>query len=226
LSVKQSKTMKLRITYNAPFILTYTLVAFAITAVNETLYADVKYQASFAGQFFTVYPFGTSYMSLTNPLAYWRLFSHALGHGGWMHFFSNFTLILLIGPILEEKYGSKKMLLMSIITAFLTGILNALFFYSSLTGASGVVFMMILLASFTNMRAGNIPLTFILVAFVYVGQEIYNSFGEDNVSQFAHILGGICGGAFGYFYGVQGSKPSSEADKDAEGQDNLDIPIV
>lgn len=204
--------MSLRITYNAPFTLTFTLVCFAITLINSLLYSEATPTAqTFTGTFFMVYPFGTAEMAFSNPLMYLRLFSHALGHANWEHFIGNFSFILLIGPILEEKYGSRVMLLMSFLTALVTGILNAIFFPNPLLGASGIVFMMILLSSFTRMRAGAIPLTFLLVAFIYIGREVYSSFQENSVSEFAHILGGICGAIFGYVFGVVGNKKDSTA---------------
>ncbi|WP_035726942.1 rhomboid family intramembrane serine protease [Eisenibacter elegans] len=190
----------MRITYNAPFVLTYTLVCLVITSIDFLLLNNLVITQNF----FTVYPFGTAPMSLTNPLAYWRLFSHALGHADFNHLLGNFTFILLLGPILEEKYGSDKLLWMSFLTAFITGILNASLFSSALLGASGIVFMMILLASFTNMRAGTIPLTFLLIAGLFLGKEIYNTmFVENNTSEFAHILGGISGAVFGYIFGIR-----------------------
>ena len=112
---------------------------------------------------------------------------------------ANFSFILLIGPILEENYGSVSLLFMILITALVTGILNVLFFPKPLMGASGVVFMMILLASFTNFNRGEIPLTFILVLILYLGRELVNSFSANNISEFAHIVGGFCGSLFGFF---------------------------
>jgi len=85
-----------------------------------------------------------------------------------------------------------------LITAFVTGLLNTIFFSTGLLGASGIVFMLILLASFANIRDGEIPLTFVIVAALYLGQELVNSFKPDNVSQFAHILGGLAGAVFGF----------------------------
>jgi rhomboid protease GluP len=104
----------------------------------------------------------------------------------------------LVGPIVEEKYGSKSLLIMILITALITGILNILFFNAGLLGASGIVFMLILLSSFTNVRSGEIPVTFILVAILFLGREVFESLQNDNISQFAHIIGGICGSVFGY----------------------------
>ena len=88
---------------------------------------------------------------------------------------------------------------MILVTAIITGLLNAALFDTGGIGASGVVFMMILLGSFVNVQSGKIPLTFILVMLLFLGKEIYNGLvSDDNISQFAHILGGLCGGAFGF----------------------------
>jgi membrane associated rhomboid family serine protease len=127
------------------------------------------------------------------------LFTHAIGHSGWQHLFNNFSIILLIGPILEENYGSSSLLVMIAITALVTGVLNILFFTRGLRGASGIVFMMILLASFTNFNKGEIPLTFILILIIYLGREVFDSFSSNNISEFAHIVGGFCGSLFGFF---------------------------
>ena len=129
------------------------------------------------------------------------LVTHAIGHASWEHLLSNITFILLLGPILEEKYGSGKILMMMLVTAVSTGILNSMFFDSGLMGASGIVFMLILLASVANLKKGYIPLTFVAVTIIFLGQEIMNSFDEDNVSQFGHIVGGLFGAAFGFMIG-------------------------
>ena len=108
--------------------------------------------------------------------------------------------ILLLGPMLEEKYGSGMMVKIIIITALITGIVNYLFFWNSaLCGASGVVFAFILLTSFTGFKQGEIPLTFILVAMIFIGQQIFEGITvRDNISNMAHIVGGIVGAVTGY----------------------------
>jgi membrane associated rhomboid family serine protease len=195
----------MKITYNSPVVLTYTFICTLIIVLDTPFTAQqATTKAATVGEicknFFMVYPFGSEYMHFSNPLMYFRLFSHAMGHAGWEHLVGNFTFILLIGPVLEEKYGSKMLLTMIFITASATGILNAFFFPSGLLGASGIVFMMILLVSFTNAKKGTIPLTFILIALLYLGKEIYNAaFVNNQTSEFAHIIGGLFGGFFGYW---------------------------
>jgi len=59
---------------------------------------------------------------------------------------NNFLLILLLGPMLEEKYGSKRIAFMIAVTAVVTGVINILLFpRTALLGASGVVFILLIL---------------------------------------------------------------------------------
>ena len=44
-----------------------------------------------------------------------------------MLFVNNFLYILLIGPMIEEKYGSKNLTIMILVTAIITGIINMIF---------------------------------------------------------------------------------------------------
>lgn len=180
----------MRIKYNAPVTLSYALIASLVLA------ADQLVGSGLIPQLFTV-PSSNAFSFGSLP-DWVRLFTHVVGHSGWSHLLGNFAFILLLGPILEEKHGSLPILLMIVITAFITGILNVLFSSYSLLGASGVVFMMILLVSFTNFRDGEIPLTFLLVIALYVVRELIASFDEDGIAQFAHIAGGACGSMFGF----------------------------
>jgi membrane associated rhomboid family serine protease len=178
----------MRITYNAPVTLTFALLSTVVLALDQLT------GSALTARFFSIG--GT--MNWGNIVDYLRLFTHVIGHANWTHLLSNFAFILLLGPILEEKYGSTSFLIMILITAVVTGLLNVLFFNTGLLGASGVVFMTILLVSFTNFRKGQVPLTFILVVLLYITREIIAAFQDDSVSQFAHIAGGFCGSLFGF----------------------------
>ena len=179
----------IKITYNAPFVLTFSiacLIALLIAGLTD---------GKSTVHIFSVH--GSD--SFSNFLAYPRMFGHALGHINFAHLLGNLTIILLIGPILEEKYGARDLTIMALITATITGLLHMLFFDGMLLGASGIVFMFIVLSSLVNVKKKTVPLTFILVCIIFLGNEFALSFEEDSVSQFAHILGGICGSVFGFF---------------------------
>ena len=180
---------KIRLSFNSPVILGFTLACFIVLILDK-----VTGSASTLA-FFSVYR-----SSLASPLTYIRFFGHVLGHASWDHFFGNIMMLLVVGPLLEEKYGSANILFVILATALVTGVINFIFFpHVQLLGASGVVFAFILLASLTSIEEEKIPLTFILVALIYIGQQVYDGiFIRDNVSNLTHILGGIVGSSLGY----------------------------
>jgi membrane associated rhomboid family serine protease len=181
----------LKLKYNAPVILTFVLICTALLVLSDTLLPGL------ISSWFAVGPRGN--FRFNSIHSYVTLFSHVLGHSSWEHLAGNMLLILVIGPLLEEIYGASEMIFMIAVTAFVTGLANSIFFSTGLLGASGIVFMLVLLASFTNFRKGEIPLTFILVLILYVGQEVLATFNKDGISHFAHIAGGLCGSLFGFF---------------------------
>jgi rhomboid protease GluP len=182
--------MKLRIRYNSPVILTYALLCALVLLIDQVS------GGTFIRTFFTLPPVFDSH----SFLSWIRLVSYVIGHANWTHLISNFSFILLIGPVLEEKYGSLPLLLMMLVTALATAVLNMLIMHTGLYGASGIVFMLILLSSFTNIRQGEIPITFILIVALYLVREFVNALQPDTVSQLAHIAGGFIGGMFGFLF--------------------------
>ena len=141
------------------------------------------------------------WINYRNPLEYMTIFSHVLGHADWFHLFGNLSIILLLGGKVEQNYSSLNLIKWIFITACLTGLLNIVLMPTTLRGASGIVFMLIILFSMTEMRNGNLPITTVLVFLLYLGQEIYlGMVVADNISRFCHISGGLMGAIFGYRY--------------------------
>ncbi len=187
---------KFTIIFNAPTVIIFTIICFIATILGIITQGYTDYLL------FSVYR-----APLTNPLTYLRFVGHVFGHSGFEHFMGNIMYILLLGPLLEEKYGSKKLAIIIFITAVITGLVQFTFFSNALLGASGVVFMFIILSSVTGFKGQGVPITFILVAVLYIGKEIYSAlFLFDNVSQITHIVGGIVGAAIGFFYSKKSHK--------------------
>ena len=180
----------IKIKYNAPVVLTFSLLSLAVLLIGFL-----------TGSYSTRLLFCVYRSSWTDPFAYIRVFTHVLGHADWSHYFSNVMYILLLGPILEEKYGSRAMIFGFLLTALVTGVSHLLIGgEAALLGASGIVFMLILLASFASFQQGTIPMTFLLIAGIYIGNEIITGlFSADNISQMTHIIGGVCGAFLGCF---------------------------
>jgi len=180
---------KLKVHYNAPVVLTFALVSLGALVLGFL-----------TGGWSTNALFCVYRAPLSDPLTWVRMVGHVLGHSGYAHYMGNMMLLLVIGPPLEEKYGSARLLACIAITAVVSGLVQFLLFPgTALLGASGIVFMMIVLSSLAGMREGAIPLTLILVVILYLGGEIVDAVTlRDSVSQLTHIVGGLCGAALGF----------------------------
>jgi len=182
---------RLKITFNSPVVLGFVALCLIVMIL------DVVTRGSSNRLLFMTYR-----APLTSPFTYLRFFTHVLGHGGWEHLIGNMMYILLLGPLLEEKYRSKMIIQVIIVTALVTSIIHFVIFPGvGLLGASGVVFAFILLSSITSAREKEIPITFLLVAALFLGQQVYEGmFVQDNISNLSHILGGIVGAVFGFVF--------------------------
>lgn len=177
-----------RLQYNSPVVLTFALVSLIALWLGKL-----------TDGWTTQYLFSVWHSSLADILTYPRMILHVLGHTDYSHYIGNMMMILVVGPGLEEKYGSRNLLNAILITALVSGVIHWVFFPgSALLGASGIVFMMIVMASLAGMRDGRIPITLILVLVLYLGGEIVDGIVlRDNVSQLTHVVGGICGAFLG-----------------------------
>jgi membrane associated rhomboid family serine protease len=186
----------MKITFNSPLILSFSFICIVI-------YILTGYLGLFQSSFILNPNFNSS-----SFLDYFRLFSHTLGHDSIDHLIGNLSFILLIGPVIEKQYGARLLFIMMLTTGLLTALLHILFFDSGLLGASGIVFMLIILTSMINIKNKEIPITFILIVIIFIGKEIIGSFNVDNISHTSHIIGGVVGAVFGF--GLAGKKATKE----------------
>ena len=181
-----------RFQYNSPVVISFFLVSLVALILGWL-----------SNGWTTAFLFSVYRSSFRDPFTYIRLVCHVLGHGDLEHFFGNMLMFLVIGPPLEERYGSRVLLVGIFLTALVSGLLQVVLFPNSgLLGASGIVFMLIMLSSLSGMENGRIPVTLILVAVLYLGRELYSIlFIKDDVANLMHIIGGMCGTAYGFLIG-------------------------
>lgn len=178
----------MRVTVNAPFSILFSIAAIALYFLFQTD-GTIPRMLTLHGDF-----------QFSNWKWYVSLLGYTMGHGSLAHLIGNISIILLIGPFVEKRWGTQRVAIMVSLTALVTALVHIVFWDHSLIGASGIVFMLIVLSSLVDLKSKEIPLTFILIVFLFIGQEVVRSFGEDQVSQFAHISGGVLGTIFGFMY--------------------------
>jgi membrane associated rhomboid family serine protease len=173
--------------YNSTVTLSFFFISLVVL-ILDVLFAKIPRKVLFS----------TGHTSLLNPITYVRFFTHIFGHADWSHFSNNFMKILIVGPLIEEKYGSILLVIMIGITALITAVINRFLNKDTVVyGASGIAFMLIVLSAFSNFT-GKIPVTLVLIILFYVIDEIVHLFKDDGVSHLSHIVGAICGGVFGF----------------------------
>ena len=197
------KKRSITILYNSPVILTFALLSLLALGLGKLT------DGWTTQNLFCVYR-----SPLTDWLTYPRFFLHVLGHPDFAAYCSNIVMLLVVGPTAEERFGGKRILLAIALTALVTGLVLWFFFpNSALMGASGIVFMLIMLSSLAGF-SGGIPVTMLLVAALYFGQQVYDIiFVHDNVANFMHIVGGLCGTAFGYYSALHSRRRPAKAVK-------------
>ncbi|MDE6736993.1 MAG: rhomboid family intramembrane serine protease, partial [Treponemataceae bacterium] len=84
------------ITYNAPVTLTFALFC-ALVLLTDSLLQHQLIPALFTAP-------GAPF-DYHNPLNFLRLLTHVFGHADWNHLLGNLAFILLLGPLMEERYG-------------------------------------------------------------------------------------------------------------------------
>ena len=175
--------------YNSVVILSYFFLSLFIMIIDKI------FKGKIVEKFFSI----AKKDSWLNQITYFKLFSHSLGHADWNHLYNNFVKILLIGPMIEEKYGSINLLIMMLVTSFVIGLIYKIFNLGRVRGASGVLYMLIILSSFVNMDGGKIPITLALIIIFFVTDDIIKFIKreEDNISHLWHLTGAICGLVFG-----------------------------
>jgi membrane associated rhomboid family serine protease len=198
--------MALKIRYNSPVVLSFSLICIGVYFADLIL--SVGSGPDSLGPITENFFMLKGAFNWANPLDYLRMITYTMGHMNQAHIMGNMSIFLLIAPIMEEKYGSRNIFIMMVLTALVTAIFQIMLFGSGLLGASGIVFMFIVLVSFADVRKGTVPLTFILVVLFFIGQEVIHSMQDNQVSEYAHIAGGIMGGIFGMtFKGIKKENP-------------------
>ena len=189
--MEQERIDGITLKYNAPVTLTIALLSLLALALNELT------DGWTTQNLFCFYK-----SALTDYLTYPRAVLHILGNTSLTECTANIIILLVVGPAAEERFGSAKVLFAVLATAIAAALIMwFLFPTSAIMGASGVLFMMMVLASFASMRGGAIPITLILVLILFLGSEVLQAVtGDAGLQELTHIAGGVVGMVLGFAF--------------------------
>ena len=182
--------------YNAPVTLTFALLSLLALALAELT------DGWTTQNLFCFYK-----SALTDYLTYVRGLLHVLGSTDLTACTGNIIILLVVGPAAEERFGSAKVLFAMVLTAVASAVIMWMMFpTSTLMGAGGILFMMMVLASFASARHGAIPITLILVLVLFLGSEVLRAVtGTAGLQELTHIAGGVVGFLLGFLFSHSGS---------------------
>ena len=207
---KKKFNLNIKVAYDAPVTLSFVIVCTIIFLLNLLLAKSGKAEglqsllASPTNQG-GVLPFIPS-----SPVSYLRLLFYIFGAGGKAVsasvMFTNLILIMLLGPAMEERYGSVIIGIMIFVSALFSGVLNACFCETSLVGAVPLVSMMIFLNAFMSFSKKKFPLSFGVVMVLFIVLQSVSGLGA--VKIIICIAGGLCGSLFAFL-----TSPKMKAEK-------------
>ena len=189
------KKFKLKFIYDAPVTLTFALVSlllfvldiFALKGKLNSIWLITPTTA--AGQF----PFAFSdFHSII------RLFVHVFASPDRYVLLCNLIFILLLGPSMEERYGSVIIGIMIFVAALFSGVLNACFCKNPVGGAEPVVFMLILLWTMMHLSRSKISASSLAVIILFICMELFSKNPNGVVGVAIVAAGGLCGSLFAF----------------------------
>lgn len=204
---RKSKS-KISILYDAPVTVTFALIVIFVFLVDGAI---------FKGELSSKYLLaptavnGENPFSFKAPLSYVQMLFHVVASVEQTTLLSNVIIILLLGPFLEEKYGSVIIGLMMVLSALLSGVLNASFCLAGTSGADSIVFMFVLLNSYLSVSKKKIPLSAVIVLILFISGEFFAKNPNGFIGILVNIAGGLCGSLLAFL-----TSPKARAAKKTE----------
>ncbi len=188
---KKKFNLNLKVSYDAPVTLTFVIISAVFFLLNTFLLKNGGLAKLLASPTSVS---GTLPFIVSQPLSYLRLLFYIFGSNEGSILFTNLILIMLLGPAMEERYGSAIIGIMIFVSALFSGVLNACFCPESLVGPLPLVSMMIFLNAFMSFSKKKFPLSFVAVIVFFVVLQILEGLGILKI--IICIAGGLCGSLF------------------------------
>lgn len=199
------KKFKFNFVFDAPVTIVFCLISVILFAFDTFVFKGTLNERILSSP--TTIS-GTLPFMISKPASYFRLILYAFSASNFILLLSNLLFLLMLGPAMEERYGSVVIGIMTGVSVLFSGVLNACFCETSLRGCMPVIFMMIFLNSFMSFSKKKIPVSFILIFILYTAKETAGKKLSETVGLIICISGGLCGSLFAFL-----TSPKTRAEK-------------
>ncbi len=197
-----AKKTGFKISYNAPFTLTFTFVCvFVFLLDNYVLkgFLNNNLLICKAGK-------GEIPFDFKSVKDYFALILHVFAERDISALFINLMFMNILAVPLEEKYGGPILLLMASVTSLISGVLTACIGFTPLAGYLSVILLMIFLSSLDAFQKKQILLSWVLVILAFILRDILSSstdgttlnFSARLVTALINLIAGLAGSLFGF----------------------------
>lgn len=209
------KKFKFNFVFDSPVTISFSLLSVLLFVLNCLAFKgtlDVKILSSPTTSAGPI-PFMATQIS-----SYLRLFLYAFGSQNFVGLLSNLLFLLMLGPVMEERYGSLVIGIMMAVSVLFSGVLNTCFCETSLQGCMPIIFMMIFLNSFMSFSKKKIPVSFLVIFVFYIAREVSGKTFSEIVGLIICITGGLCGSLFAFLTSpkVRAEKKSAKSENDRQ----------
>ena len=189
------KKFKLKFVYDAPVTLTFALLAFGIFLLDT-----FAFKGTFSGQWLLTPTVAEGFLpfSFSDFPSIVRLFLHVFGYTDPAVLICNLIFILLLGPAMEERYGSVIIGIMIFVAALFSGVLSACFCKVPACGAEPVVFMLVLLCTMMHLSRSKVSASSLAVIALFIGMLVLRKNPNGVIGVVITAAGGLCGSLFAF----------------------------
>lgn len=189
------KNFNLKFSYDAPVSQTFVIITVAIFLLDLLVF-KLKLNTSYL--IAPTSAAGNLPFSLKEPLSWVRLLFYIFGGTDKALLFTNLLFVILIGPTMEERYGSIIIGLMFFVSAMFTGVLNVCACKFGISGCSSVVFMLLILNALMFFTKKTVSATSITMILLFVCREFFIQNPNGIAGTLITLAGGLCGSLFAF----------------------------
>lgn len=189
-SVMAKKTrVKITCKPNSPVILVIIFLSLCICVVQNLVDSDsLKNLFSAPGMQGSPVAF-----NFKNPLDYLRIFVHILGCSGFQTLAINILFLLILGPSIEDRFGSPFIAIMILICSIVTSVVNVCFFSTVTQGLGSIVWALFLLTAFPAENRKVLPFAALMAVIILIAKDVSSIFVFKNYSVIPQFIGGVSG---------------------------------
>ncbi|MBS7294836.1 MAG: rhomboid family intramembrane serine protease [Treponema sp.] len=201
------KKISLKFSYDAPVSLSMAILIIVLFII-DTLIIKKPVISQFL-QAPTVAA-GSAPFAFSSVRALFGIVFHIFSYFDFNQLLCDLIFIMLLGPFMEERYGSIIIGIMIFVASLFSGVLNACFCSFPSSGAPCIVFMLILLDAMMNISKKKISASSIAVLLLFIVRLYIVKNQNGIIDVIIVIAGGLCGSLFAFIASPKARKARKE----------------